>query len=751
MRETGHLKDQFGNMRAPRQLLRFTTVVLAACLAWPAPATAQAVAELYVTPDTLLLSAGERRGLTVQAFDAAGNIILAVRYSVADTAVARVAENGTVTGLRGGRTKITVQAGKKSATVVVIVAGDFHRDTAPDPMAAKVTRLAADPASISLLPTERAHPVVSAFGADEAPVPLSRLRWRSLRPDVATVMDTLGVITGVASGQATIEASVPGGVAVTIPVTVALAPIALDRTAVALAPGGTDTVLASVPAQSGRQLRGDDLIWRVQDPSVAEVSSSGAVHALAMGRTELVVAGFLQEKHLPLVVHPPVSYFLTLPRVSEPARIPVSTSREFEVAPYTADSTLIPNVPITWTVGDTTIAAFDTATRRLTGLGIGRTTLTFAARGFLARGWTVEVIPGTLGFERKRAVLRPGEEVIFKAGLVDDTGRIIGPAPELRWSSSDTAKGVVSAHGTLVARAPGRVTVRAELENGVAAEALAFITGEALLASNRSGQVGIHAVAFAWRDTLYPVVVDASRNVEGTYAPDRTRIAFSSDRGGGNFNIYVADADGRNPVRLTSDPANEGQPAWSPDGQHLVFVSSRGGPGQLLVVPASGGAPRALASPPGGAADPAISPDGGTVAFTTFPNGPDKPSDIATVPFLGGTPTVITSTRDRREFNPLYLSRGELAWIEQPGDSKEPDLITSRTAGGTPVVLARSNNQIVSAATSKDGKTLAWVIGQASERDKKVVDYLLRIRALATGQERFIRFPSGERIASVGF
>jgi len=112
---------------------------------------------------------------------------------------------------------------------------------------------------------------------------------------------------------------------------------------------------------------------------------------------------------------------------------------------------------------------------------------------------------------------------------------------------------------------------------------------------------------------------------------------------------------------------------------------------------------------------------------------------------------VITSTRDRREFNPLYLSRGELAWIEQPGDSKEPDLITSRTAGGTPVVLARSNNQIVSAATSKDGKTLAWVIGQASERDKKVVDYLLRIRALATGQERFIRFPSGERIASVGF
>jgi len=750
MRENGYLTDSFGHMRALRQAIRSSAVLLAASLAGPVPAAAQAVAELYVTPDTMLLSAGERRGLTVQAFDAAGNIILAVRYKVADTAVASVTENGTVTGLRGGRTSVTVQSGKKSAAVVVIVAGAAQRDTAPDPAAASVVRLAAAPAAISLLPTERARVVVSAYGADEAAVPLPRLRWRSLRPDVVSVVDTSGVISGVASGQATVEASVPGGVAVTIPVTVALAPFALDRSAVALAPGGTDTVVASVPAQGGRRLRGDDLIWQVLDPSVAEVSPSGSVRARGMGRTELVVAGFLQERRIPLVVHPPVSYFLALPRVSEPIRIPVSASRAVEVAPYAADSTPIPNVPITWIVGDTTVAVFDTATRRLTGRGVGQTTLSFAARGFLPRGWEVEVVAGTLGFARNRAVLRPGEEVTFKAGLVDAAGRIIGPATDLRWSCSDTARGSVSAQGTFVARTPGRVTVRAELEGGAAAEAVAFITGEALLASNRSGQVGIHAVAFAARDTVYPVVVEAGRNVDGTYAPDRTRIAFSSDRGG-NLDIHVADADGRNPVRLTSDPANEVQPVWSPDGQQLVFVASRGGPGQLLVVPASGGAPRTLTSLPGGAADPVISPDGATVAFTTYPNGPDKPGDIATVPLAGGVPTMVTATRDRREFNPIYLARGELAWIEQSRDPNEPDLITSRTAGGTPVVLARSSNQIVAARASYDGTMLAWVIGQASERDKKAVDYLLRIRSLAGGQERFIRFPPGERIASVGF
>ena len=41
----------------------------------------------------------------------------------------------------------------------------------------------------------------------------------------------------------------------------------------------------------------------------------------------------------------------------------------------------------------------------------------------------------------------------------------------------------------------------------------------------------------------------------------------------GNAEIYVADADGRNPVRLTNDPANDREPAWSPDGTQIAFSS----------------------------------------------------------------------------------------------------------------------------------------------------------------------------------
>ena len=77
------------------------------------------------------------------------------------------------------------------------------------------------------------------------------------------------------------------------------------------------------------------------------------------------------------------------------------------------------------------------------------------------------------------------------------------------------------------------------------------------------------------------------------WSPDGKFIAYVSNQGG-NVDIWVQPLAGGRAVRVTSDPANDWQPHWSPDGNRIVFRSERDG-GGIFVVPALGGAERKLA------------------------------------------------------------------------------------------------------------------------------------------------------------
>ena len=64
-------------------------------------------------------------------------------------------------------------------------------------------------------------------------------------------------------------------------------------------------------------------------------------------------------------------------------------------------------------------------------------------------------------------------------------------------------------------------------------------------------------------------------------------IAFTSEREG-NAEIYIMNADGSNPQRLTNDPAYDAWPVWSPDGSHIAFTSTRNGEADIYVMDADG-------------------------------------------------------------------------------------------------------------------------------------------------------------------
>jgi len=100
------------------------------------------------------------------------------------------------------------------------------------------------------------------------------------------------------------------------------------------------------------------------------------------------------------------------------------------------------------------------------------------------------------------------------------------------------------------------------------------------------------------------------------WSPDGARIAFTSDRGG-NRDVFIMNADGTGVVQVTTDPGSDAAAAWSPDGQRLAFESDRTGENGIYVVTLSTGATVNLASPPAGDELPAWSSDGQTIAFTS--------------------------------------------------------------------------------------------------------------------------------------
>ena len=59
-----------------------------------------------------------------------------------------------------------------------------------------------------------------------------------------------------------------------------------------------------------------------------------------------------------------------------------------------------------------------------------------------------------------------------------------------------------------------------------------------------------------------------------TWSPDGKRIAFVSDRNNNQSQIWVIDADGKNLMRLT-DGFHDDNPDWSPDGTTIAYHSQR--------------------------------------------------------------------------------------------------------------------------------------------------------------------------------
>jgi len=164
-----------------------------------------------------------------------------------------------------------------------------------------------------------------------------------------------------------------------------------------------------------------------------------------------------------------------------------------------------------------------------------------------------------------------------------------------------------------------------------------------------------------------------------TWTPDG-RIVYRS-LAGGNPDVWITDADGRNQKQLTDDASYEESLSVTPDGRHVVFDSVRSGAIQLWRIDIDGSNLKQLTTG-SGAWQPHCSPDGQWVLYTTFGAGGFS---IWKVPIDGGEPVPITN---KYAFHPAFSPDGKLVacyFLDQQARLTKVALLPSE--GGDPVKL----------------------------------------------------------------
>jgi Tol biopolymer transport system component len=237
---------------------------------------------------------------------------------------------------------------------------------------------------------------------------------------------------------------------------------------------------------------------------------------------------------------------------------------------------------------------------------------------------------------------------------------------------------------------PGRSRVIARTAWGRADTVDVFISGPLLLTSTRDGSADLYATDPATPGQSLAVVARGSSNeVMGAWSPDGSRIVFVSDRDG-NYELYLADADGANAIRLTTTPdLAELSPEWTPDGRRIVYVEQPvGARAQIRIMNSDGTASQALTTDRQGAnLDPAVSPDGRTIAFTSTRDG-NYEVYLMAPDGSAQRPALVSSLKESK---PAWFPNGDLGFIQERTDRTRivPQLVRqSATAGTLPQVIS---------------------------------------------------------------
>ena len=599
---------------------------------------------------------------------------------------------------------------------------------------------------------------VKADGSAAAPVPLEF----AVDPggDNIIAADSLGLISSRGdAGTATVRIAVPGQVRIQpklVRVEVRPDSLRFNRPTLSLVPGAVETLSIFIPSQSRALNPGGLFQFLSSDTAKLRVNrAQPIIEARAPGRATVIAqSGLYSDIHAVVHVHSRVAS-LRLDPADSMRTIAIGGTTQVRAAALDGSGQPILEVPLTWRAPDTSVASFDAASGEVRGRRTGEALITvFAPTGrdsAVSRSVRVRVVAGGLAIARTRVGLTVGERLPLDVQLLDDQRRAVMPAnPYLTWTSS--ADSVVRLEGNeIAALRPGRarITGRAPWDSSVVLDVV--VGGELVAVNQRAGRYDL-AAFWAGGANWKPLTADSLVESQPSWSPDLTRLVYvgtlpftsSGNRGAvTRAALWLINADGTEPVRLTDDSVQVRSPAWA-GSNRIVFEWNKSGMPQvwLYEFPAAGTGPgtsRAITTTPVPNQAPAASPDGERIVYVSSrQTSPGRSAYGLYTAAVDGSDErlVVSAPQGQRIDDPSFTPDGRALLFLRSESGRQPGqrvyrIALERSPGDSAVAVTPPGLFVRSFAPNADGSVLALSTLEQAPNNRQIARVVLF--TLATG------------------
>jgi uncharacterized protein YjdB len=394
-------------------------------------------------------------------------------------------------------------------------------------------------------------------------------RARDVVAAVPAAAARLGLVFGLGLGLATCDKPLVVTGAKTIPV----ASVAVSPASLSIVAGSTGQLTATPADASGNPLSGRTVTWQTNPASVATVSASGMVTAVAAGAATISATSEGKSGTAAVTVAPvPVASVAVSPAT---ATVLAGNTVQLAATPKAADGDPLAGRTVTWTSSNPAVATVNSS-GLVTAVAAGTVTITATCEGKSGTATiTVTTVPvASVTVAPSSANLQVSQTVQLTATPKDASGNPLS-GRVVTWATSSAAVATVSGSGLVTAVAAGTATITAtsEGQSGTAAITVTSVPVASVVVTPASATVPAGSSV-----QLTATPEDASGNpLAGrvvTWASSNTAVATVSGSG-----FVTGVAQGAATITATSEGKN---------GTAAITVSAPPPPGTTVVLVGAG-------------------------------------------------------------------------------------------------------------------------------------------------------------------